>query len=436
MSADPEAVGEAAAAAGKPAPKAETDGAPPPRGSSLLRNHGGGHAPVSYLELFFDLVFVFAITQLSHTVLHHMSAAGLAEALVLFLAVWWAWMFTTWATNWTDPERVPVRIMLLVAMLASLGLAVAVPRAFADGDDTGALLFAACYVMVQFGRSLFVAWAMARSDPSGWRGNGARNMLRITAWFALSAPLWFAGAALDHALPRLGLWAIALVLEYGGPFLGFATPGLGRSQPSDWDISGSHLAERCALFVIIALGEGIVVTGTSFAGGDADAAHVLAFVLAFIGSALMWWIYFDLGAERGARHIAHHRDPGRVARSAYTYLHMPIVAGIVVSAVADALLLEEPAGHTEPGLVLTQCGGLLVYVLGNGLFKRFSSPLRVFPPSHLAGCFLLAGAGLWAWLMHPLALAFVGVSVLVLAVVAVWEWGSYHGGWKSRFAQG
>jgi hypothetical protein len=132
MSEQAKAEAEAIAEAGKPAPKAETDGVPAP--ASLLRNHEGGHAPVSYLELFFDLVYVFAVTQLSHHVLHHMDPAGLAEALVLFLAVWWAWMFTAWAANWTNPERGPVRIMLLFAMLASLGMAVAMPRALRRAD--------------------------------------------------------------------------------------------------------------------------------------------------------------------------------------------------------------------------------------------------------------------------------------------------------------
>ncbi len=415
---------EAIAEAGKPAPKAETDGVPAP--ATLLRNHEGGHAPVSYLELFFDLVYVFAVTQLSHHVLHHMGAAGLAEALVLFLAVWWAWMFTAWAANWTNPERGPVRIMLLLSMLASLGLAVAMPRAFDAGGGGDAMLFAACYCLVQIGRSGFVAWAMAKSRQEHWHGSGARNMIRITLWFVASAPLWLAGALVDAPLVRLGLWALALTVDYGGPFMGFAVPGMGRSQPEDWDISGSHLAERCALFIIIALGEGVVVTGTSFAQETADLARSLAFVLAFAGSALMWWIYFDLGAERGARHIAQHAQPGRVARSVYTYLHMPIVGGIVITAVADALLLDAPLAAAKLPLVATQAGGLLVFLAGTGLFKRPSSPHGNFPLSHWVGGGLLVVLAALT-LAFPLpAPVFVGATVLALLVVVVWEWASYH----------
>lgn len=391
---------------------------------SLLRNHGGGHAPVSYLELFFDLVYVFAITQVSHFLLHHIGWAGLAEAITLFLAVWWAWVYTTWASNWADPERVPVRLMLLAAMFGSLVLAVAIPTAFAAGG----LLFVASYVAVQVGRTLFMAWAMR-----GNGGAGCRNMMRIAAWFAGSGALWIAGALQDDIGTRLGLWLLALLMEYLGPVAGFRTPGLGRSSPADWNISGGHMAERCALFVIIALGEGIIVTGASFAELPQSEARVWAFALAFLGSVLMWWLYFDVGAARGAQHIESHAEPGRVARNAYTYLHMPIVAGIVITAAADALMMEHPEGTASPALVLTQCGGLLVYLIGGGAFKRFGSRYGNFPLSHAVGCLLLAALMAWGWRAPPSALVLTGASVIVLAIVAVWEWGSYHGGWRERF---
>jgi low temperature requirement protein LtrA len=146
----------------------------------------------------------------------------------------------------------------------------------------------------------------------------------------------------------------------------------------------------------------------------------------------MWWIYFDLGAERGARHITTHAEPGRVAREAYTYLHMPIVGSIIVCAVADALLLEGHEPYAAHELILTTCGGLVTFLVGLGLFKRFSNALGNFPLSHNVGIVLLLGLGSWAW-WHPLAAtAFAEASVMALVVVAVWEWGSYHGGWRER----
>jgi low temperature requirement protein LtrA len=390
---------------------------------SLLRDRTTGHAPVSYLELFFDLVYVFAITQLSHFLHHHLNWRGFIEGITLFLAIWWAWVYTTWAANWADPERLPVRIMLLVLMLVSLVMSVFLPEAYgADG-----LGFAASYVALQLGRTAFMVWAFYR-DPSA----NARNMVRIWIWFAASAIFWIFGA-LQMPDDRLAWWSLALLIEFLGPFCFFYVPLMGRSTASDWDISGGHMAERCALFIIIALGEGIIVTGSSFAQGAAQSGIAAAFALAFTGSVLMWWLYFDLGAERGARHIENHAEPGRVARNAYTYLHMPIVAGIVISAVADALLLEEWNEPASGRLVLTTCGGLLAYLAGLGLFKRFSSRFGNIPLSHQFGVSLLVLLAVVGWTQPVPALAFYGGSVAILGVVALWEWGSFHGGWAERW---
>ena len=400
-----------------------------PEHCSLLRHHGGGPAPVSYLELFFDLVYVFAITQISHALLVNLTWRGLAEASVLFLAVLWAWMYTTWAANWANPDRAAVRIMLLLGMLASLLMAVALPHAFLHGAEDNGALFVGSYLALQMGRTLFMAVIMRHDDR-----RGMMNMVRISCWFAASSLLWTAGlSAAGEA--RLAWWLGALALEYLGPLAGFLTPFLGRSLATDWAISGSHMAERCALFIIIALGEGIVVTGVNFGAAAPTAERITAFVCAFAGSVLMWWIYFDLGAERGARHIENHANPGRVAREAYTYLHMPIVGGIVVSAVADALVLEGSEGGATPGLVLTLCGGLLAFLGSVGLFKRFSNALGNFPLSHTVGCLLLLALGGWAWLRPVPVTMIATASVLVLLTVAVWEWGSYNGGWRERLGR-
>ncbi len=390
---------------------------------SVLRGHGGGHAPVSYLELFFDLVFVFAITQLSHSLHHHLTWHGLAENAALFLAVWWGWIYTSWVSNWADPDRLPIRLLLLGVMLASLAMAVAIPDAFAGNG----LLFAGSYVTLQLGRS-FAATLIFRPEGAA----RMRNMARITAWFVASAPLWIGGALASDPNLRLLLWLLALAIEYAGPMTMFRTPVLGRSSGSDWDISGSHMAERCALFIIIALGEGIVVTGSAVADAPWGAGLALALAIAFAGSALMWWLYFDLGAQRGAQLISGHAQAGRVARNAYTYLHMPIVLGVIIAAVGDALLLEhwhDTAGHD---LVLVQTGGTVLFLGGIGLFKRFANTIRNFPLSHMVAIAALLLLGLWAWLVPIGALSFVAGGVGILLATAVWEWVSYHGGWMER----
>ncbi|MFM5884658.1 MAG: low temperature requirement protein A [Novosphingobium sp.] len=394
--------------------------------NSLLRNHGGGHAEVSNLELFFDLVFVFAITQLSHFLMGRLNLVGAVQAGIMFAAVWWAWMYTTWATNWINPDRAINRLMLGLVMLASLIMSAAIPAAFADSG----LAFAASYVAVQVGRSLYVGWTMEREK----RGDGL-NQLRISVWFIATGPLWIYGALADRIDLRMTLWAIALAIDYAGPFLLFRTPWLGRSRPQDWVISGSHMSERCGLFIIIALGEGLVITGASYAGAAAQPGLDLALVNAFAGSFAMWWLYFDMGARRGARHIQQHAVPGLIARQAFTYWHIPIVAGIVVLAVGDELVLAHPLEASHPDFIAIVIGGTMLFIGGLAGFKRISSGNPWFPASHVYGLFLAIALGAWAlWRHPPHLLLLVWITVLFTAI-AVWEWGSFHGGWMERMEE-
>jgi low temperature requirement protein LtrA len=365
------------------------------------------HGKVTFVELFFDLVFVFAITQLSHGLLKDFTLLGAVHTALLFLAVWWVWIYTSWVTNWLDPERTPVRLLLLVLMLAGLVLSTSLPEAFAEKG----LGFAGAYVFMQVGRSLFTAAALRGHSPGNYR-----NFLRITAWLVLSGVLWIAGAFAGGDA-RLALWAVALAIEVVSPSLGFWTPGLGRSTTADWDVEGGHLAERCGLFVIIALGESILVTGATFADLEPDASTVAAFVVSFIGSVAMWWIYFDIGAERGSRRIAHADDPGRLARIAYTYIHLLIVAGIIVGAMADELVLAHPEGHVDGKTAIALLGGPALYLLGNALFK-WSTAGRI-PLSHLVGLVLLALLIPALEVLSPLLLS--AAVAMVLIVVAVWE---------------
>jgi low temperature requirement protein LtrA len=365
------------------------------------------HSRVTFVELFFDLVFVFAITQLSHTLLGHFTPLGAGQTALLLLAVWWVWIYTSWVTNWVDPERTPVRLMLFLLMLAGLVMSTSIPQAF----ESKGLPFAAAYVFMQVGRSLFMLWALKSSSPRNFR-----NFQRITAWLVLSAVFWITGAFTDGSA-RFAIWAVALALEYVSPSLGFWTPGLGRSTTADWDIEGGHLAERCGLFIIIALGESILVTGATFSGLEWTLGTVGAFVVAVVGSIAMWWIYFTIGAERAGRLIASSEDPGRLGRMAYTYLHLPIVAGIIIAAVADELVLAHPSGHTDAAMATAVLGGPAVFLIGNTLFKRVTAGW--YPLSHLAGLAFLA-------LLIPLSpvvspLLFGVAATLVLVIVAIWE---------------
>jgi low temperature requirement protein LtrA len=365
------------------------------------------HSRVTYAELFFDLVFVFAVTQISHTLLGRFTPLGAVQITVLFLAVWWVWVYTTWITNWLNPELTPVRILLFLLMLGGLVLSTSIPSAF----EGRGLWFAGAYAAMQVGRTLFWLASIPRS-----RIPGLLNAVRILAWLSLSAVFWVAGGLADGQA-RLMLWAIALLIEYISPAVRFWIPKYGASTVADWFVEGGHMAERCAGFIIIALGESIVVTGATFADLTWSVENVGAFVSAFIGSIAMWWIYFHKGAEAGSELISRSSEPGRLARLAYTYLHMPIVAGIILSAVADELVLTHPNGHSDIRTVVSAIGGPLLFLFGTILFKH---AIRGFLQlSHGVGIIAFAILAWFAAGLSPLLLS--GLTTAIMVVVAVWE---------------
>ena len=374
--------------------------------SSLLRVRGERRERVAFMELFFDLVYVFAITQLSHLLLEHLSVRGALQTLLLLLAVWWAWIYTAWITNWFDPDHRTVRAMLVGVMLGSLIMAASLPEAFGDRG----LAFAGAYVATQIGRSLFAVAALGGEPPL------RRNFQRILVWATVSGALWLAGGLADGSA-REGLWLAAVAVEYTGPVAGFFTPGLGRSTTRDWTIAGGHLAERCELFLIVALGESILVTGTMFSALDASPSVVAAFVVAFLGSVALWWVYFALHAEVADEVIASSTDPGRLGRSAYTYFHLPMVAGIIVTAVGDELSIAHPTGHADTATVATVLGGPALFLAGHLLFKRAAfGRLSASRPTALVALGVLALVGSEA---SPLLLAVA--STLIVAAVAAWD---------------
>ena len=330
------------------------------RGALFRPNLPNQHSRVTYAELFFDLVFVFAVTQISHTLLGRFTPLGALQTTMLFLAVWWVWVYTSWITNWLNPEMTPVRVLLFALMLGGLVLSTSIPLAF----ESRGLWFAAAYAGMQVGKTVFL-WVVTPSS----RNLARMNAIRITAWLALSAVFWIAGGLADGHL-RLALWAVALGIEYLSPAVRFWIPKYGASSVADWFVEGGHMAERCAGFIIIALGESIVVTGATFAELTWTTETVIAFASAFFGSLAMWWIYFHKGAEAGSELISKSSEPGRLARLAYTYLHMPIVAGIIVTAVADELVLTHPHGHADLKTVLSAIGGPLLFLFGTILFKH------------------------------------------------------------------
>ena len=359
------------------------------------------------LELFYDLVFVFAITQVSHHLLEHLTWEGAGQSALMLLMVWWSWNYTTWLTNELNADATPVRLVVIALMLGSLLMAIAVPEAFGDK----ALLFAGAYVAIQVGRSTFLTFAGAH------RGSVERRRAsRILIWFMASGVFWIAGALADGSARTL-LWLIALALDYGAPAATYWVPGLSRLPISAWDVSAGHFAERFQLFVIIALGESIVITGATTAELDLDTGRAVAFAVAFLGSAALWWLYFNYVATIAERRLSLAEDRTAIARDGYTYLHVLMIAGVIVSAVGDELVIAHPEEHLHGAELAAVAAGPAIYLLAHVLFR-----LRL---THTVSVPRLTGAGVCVALGlvggHMSALALAALLLAVLVGVILWE---------------
>ena len=373
-----------------------------------LRARGDGATqPTTTVELFFDLVYVFAVTQLSHLILDDLSLGGVASASFLLLVVWWAWIYTTWMVNWFDPASPAVRAVLTGVMLASLLMAAALPEALGDHG----LLFAASYVALQVGRNAAAASLLAREHR-------LRDIFeRLVVWSALTGVLWLAGGAALDGDQRLLLWIPALAVDLAAPVAGYWLPGRGRAATTDYDIEGGHFAERCQLFIIIALGESIVVTGATAADAGLTSTVVLCLVVAFLETAALWWLYFGAAAEHSSAAMSASDDPGRLARDAYTYLHLPIVAGIIATAVGANLLIAEPDDPQHGVGLAMMLGGPALFLLGENLFQRRLTSKTNTKRLTVAGLLIL----LVPLAGHLTALLLGVIVTALLAALAVWE---------------
>ena len=305
---------------------------------------------VTPLELFFDLIFVFAITQVTGLIAADPTWAGLARGLVVLGVLWWAWAAYAWLTNTINPEEGAVRIAMFAAMGAMLIASLAVPDVF--GDD--AFMFACAYAFVRVAH--LVLYAIA--------GRGDRDLLaavaRLAAGTATGVGLLFVASALDGRA-QATVWALALVLDLLGAYVGGAR---------GWRLSAGHFAERHALVVIIALGESIVALGLA-ATTDLSAGVIVAALLGLSIAAALWWAYFDvvaLVAERRLRETAG-RAQLAMARDSYSYLHLPMVAGIILFAVGVKKTLGEVGEPLKLVPAVALCGGVALYLLAHILFR-------------------------------------------------------------------
>ncbi|ADP83590.1 low temperature requirement A [Pseudofrankia inefficax] len=373
----------------------------------LIRSRAAGEQRATFFELFFDLVYVFAVTQLSHYLLADLSWPGAARATFMLVAIYWAWNYTTWMANWFDPRTVAVRLVLVFVMMASLLMAIAVPDAFGERG----LLFAASYVALQVVRNVFV---VAVCPTSAFR----RNFGQILAWSLLTAPPWIVGAFVDGDA-RWGLWGAALLVDLTAPLVLYWLPGLGSTPTSQWQVDGSHFAERFQLFVIIALGESIVLAGATASESRLTVRVTVALGVAFLLSTALWWLYFGQVSEVVAGRIGHSAptEAGKLGRDVYTYLHLPIIAGIVLAAVGLELVIAHPEEPIGLSGALVAFGGPALFLAGLATCCARVGRRHAWWPVGVAGA-LLAAAPLLTSLDR---LAAMGILTAVLITSAAVE---------------
>jgi low temperature requirement protein LtrA len=331
---------------------------------------------VTVLELFFDLVFVFAFTQVATLLSDDPTWRGLARGMLVLAALWWAWSAYAWLTNTINPEEGGVRLAMFASMGAMLVAALAVPNAF--GSD--ALAFGVAYLVV---RVLHLAlYELAARDDRELRV----AVTRLVPSATIGPALILAAAALDG--PAQGaLWALALLIDYGGAIL-VGTAG--------WRVATSHFVERYGLVIILALGESIVSIGIGAAGLPLDGDLVAAALLGLAVAAALWWAYFDVFALLAGRRLSELVGQARaaVARDSFAYLHLPMVAGIVLF----ALGVKKTLGHVDDPLEIVPavalCGGVAVYFLGDVAFRwRTLASLSRGRPVAAAACAALIPLG-------------------------------------------
>lgn len=360
----------------------------------------GDEARVTPLELFFDLVFVLAITQVTALMAAQPTWAGLAKGVLIMALLWWTWVGYAWLTSVVDPEEGGVRFAMFTAMAALIVIALCVPEAF----DDRALLFALAYGGVRFAQ-IWLFWLASRDDPE-LRASVAGLAVSTTIGVGLIVGASFLDAELQGAV-----WALALLIDYGGPLL-FGQEG--------WKLAPGHFAERHGLILIIALGESIVAIGVGAEGLAIGPGEVLAAVGGIAIASALWWLYFDvvaLAAERRLATAAPGREQNGIARDSYSYLHLPMMIGIILC----ALGLKKTIVHVEDPLklipALALLGGPALYLLAHVAFRLRN--IRTFNVQRTVAAIVLLA-------LIPLtrdldALVITGILVAVLWVLIAYE---------------
>ncbi len=371
-------------------------------------------ASVTPLELFFDLVFVLALTQVTAYLAEHLTVEGLIRGLLLVALLWWSWVGYAWLGNVVRADEGIVREVMLAAMATMFIFALAIPEAFDDlpGGLYGLVVVPVCYLVFRL-LHLTMFWVVSRDDP-GLR----RQVIRFAPSVLVATAILLAAAGTTGQLQTL-LWATALAADYVGTLLGGA---------SGWRVpSASHFAERHGLIIIVALGESIVAIGVGIATLPISAPIIVGAILGLVVSGALWWVYFDVTAALAERALTEAKDVerARMARDAYSYLHLPMIAGIVLLALGLKKVLEYVGGAGQHDLsdpltgwgLFALVGGVVLYLVGHVAFK-WRTQQELYWPRLIAAAVL---AALTPILDQLPALATLAVVALVPAALVVFE---------------
>jgi low temperature requirement protein LtrA len=349
----------------------------------------------SPIELLWDLVFVFAITQVAALLSHDLSWAGFGRAMLVLALVWWAWSAFVWAANAADDDSPVLRAVLLLGMMLIFVAGLAVPEAFGDEST----LFAVTYALVRFLHLALYAQA-SRQGNASW---AAISGFAVTV--AIGMALLIGGSFADGGV-RIALWAAAAAIDYAGP------AWLTRERLAGLQyVAVAHFAERYGLFVIICLGESIVAIGLGASGRPLDASLVAAIALGLLVTIALWWVYFDRFAAAAEARLRDHEEPVLAAADAYSYLHLPLVAGIIVFAVGAKVLVHDGSEHLADPARLALCGGVALYLASHAAFQ-----LRI--AGEVAWAKLAAAAAVLVMFLATAGVAAWGVAAAVCAVLA------------------
>ncbi|MEV0806302.1 low temperature requirement protein A [Micromonospora sp. NPDC050200] len=374
--------------------------------ADLLRKPGSPQQ-ATFLELFFDLAFLFVIQRIALRMAEQLSQPGVADrwtaaptmgkTLLLLMPLTWLWTLAAWTTARFDPRRLPVQAMVILPMFGVLIMSAALPTAF----GAGGLAFALPYVIIQIGRSVVFTTMLRGHELQG-------IFVRELVWFTLTGIMWTAGA-LTHDETRVLLWLAAAAADYLAARLGWPLPKLGTRRVTVWAAAGEHLADRYRQFLLIALGESVLAVALAYTRGLYNVASTAAFVIGFATTVLLWRIYFYRAGQILADAIAASKNPIHLGRVA-AFTHWVMILGIIVTAVGYELVIPEPLGHTMPAWAAVILGGPALFVAGRAHFE-YVVFARVSRP-RLIGVLILLLAGPAMVLLPPLLVSLTAALVL------------------------